>query len=60
MDKELDKLSNQPLSEAKKELLLKVKAKVAEGVTVTRACRDLGYPRSSYYVDLAKLEGAAA
>ena len=54
MDKPLDKLSNQAQI-TRLQNLLKVKHLVDLGVPVTKACREVGYPRSSYYVDIAKL-----
>lgn len=39
--------------------LLEVKQRVDDGVAVARACRDVGYPRSSYYLDIKKIETPA-
>lgn len=55
LDNALDKMSNEDHL-TRLALLTQVRAKVEAGVTVKRACKDLGYPRSTYYKDLAELK----
>lgn len=54
MDKEQDKLSNAE-QDTKLLALRQIQARVALGVPVAKACREAGYPRSSYYIDIEKL-----
>lgn len=54
-DKELDIMSK--AGESDRVARLKQVIELVElGVTVTKACQKIGYPRSSYYVDRARLE----